>query len=64
MTPRTRYSFFIDDELAKGLKVLKARDGTPEAEAIRRAIGDYLKARGVTVGTKTPRKRGRTRKRG
>jgi hypothetical protein len=49
MTPRRRTSFFVDDELSAGLKALKARDGTPEAEAIRRAIAEYLDRRGVRV---------------
>jgi hypothetical protein len=38
MTPRKRYSFWIDDEQAAGLKVVKDRDGAPESEQIRRAM--------------------------
>ena len=51
MTPRKRYTFFIDRALDEGLKTLKQRDGTPESEAIRRAIADYLERRGVAVTT-------------
>ena len=42
-------------ELLEGLKALKGRDGTPEAEAIRRAIAAYLEHRGVKI--KADRKR-------
>jgi hypothetical protein len=42
-----RLSFFISEELDAGLKVLKARHGTPEAETIRRALAAYLTAKGV-----------------
>jgi hypothetical protein len=63
VSPRKRYTFFIDDEIAAGLKALKERDGIPESEAIRRAIADFLAARRVTVGTKAERKRAATRKR-
>ena len=60
MTPRKKYSFWIDDEQAEGLKVLKARDGVLESEQIRRAINDWLQKKGVK---KTGRKRASTRKR-
>lgn len=61
VSPRKRTSVFLDPELLAGLKALKARDGIPEAEAIRRAIAEHLARRGVTV--KTDRKRAATRKR-
>ena len=54
MTPRKRYSFWIDDEQAVGLKAVKVRDGVLESEQIRRAINDWLKKKGVK---KTGRKR-------
>ena len=60
MTPRRRYSFWIDDEQAEGLKVVKERDGVLESEQIRRAINDWLEKKGVT---KPERKRAVTRKR-
>jgi hypothetical protein len=61
MTPRKRYSFWIDDEQVEGLKAIKERDGVLESEQIRRAINAWLEQRGVTV--KTERKRAVTRKR-
>lgn len=60
MTPRKLYNFYIDPELAAGLKVVKARDGVPEGETIRRALAEYLGKKGAM---KTGRKRTRTRKR-
>ena len=53
MTPRRKYSFYIDDEQAQGLKVVKERDGVLESEQIRRAINEWLRVKGV----KTARKR-------
>ena len=32
MTPRKRYSFFLDDVMGAGLKALKQRGGISEAE--------------------------------
>ena len=61
LTLRKRTSVFLDEDLRDGLKALKRRDGTPEAEAIRRAIADYFDRRGVTL--KSERKRAATRKR-
>jgi Ribbon-helix-helix protein, copG family len=45
--PRRLYSFAIDQELAEALKRLKARDGAPESESIRRALAMYLTKKGV-----------------
>ena len=45
----TRYSFFLPDELKRGLEALKARDGINESEAIRRAVAEFLKRHRVTV---------------
>jgi hypothetical protein len=61
MMPRRKYSFWIDDKQAEGLKTVKERDGVLESEQIRRAIDDWLEKRGVSV--KAERKRGRSRKR-
>jgi hypothetical protein len=44
---RKRTSLFLDGHLSEGLKALKARDGIPEAEAVRRAVAEYLKAKGI-----------------
>jgi hypothetical protein len=59
VTPRARYSFFIEDEQKAGLRAVKERDGIPEAEQIRRAIDEWLETKGV----KPERKRAGTRKR-
>lgn len=60
MTPRKRYSFWIDEEQSDGLKEVKERDGVLESEQIRRAINHWLEKKGVR---KTDRKRAGTRKR-
>ncbi len=60
MTPRKLYTFYIDPELAEGLKALKERTGAPESESIRRALAEYLRKHGVI---KADRKRVRARKR-
>jgi hypothetical protein len=57
---RRKYSFWIDDGQAAGLKVVKARDGVLESEQIRRAINDWLEKKGVK---KAERPRASTRKR-
>jgi Ribbon-helix-helix domain len=56
--PRKRYSFWIDDEQADGLKVVKERDGVLESEQIRRAINDWLEKKGVRKADRE-RRRGR-----
>ena len=58
-----RVSFFLDSELELGLKALKGRIGIPQAEAIRRAIREYLERQGVAIDSKPERKRAVTRKR-
>jgi hypothetical protein len=57
VTPRTRklYSVWLDPEHLEGLKALKARDGAPESESVRRALSAYLKDKGVTRQTERPR---------
>ena len=60
MTARRRYSFWIDEEQAKGLKAVKERDGVLESEQIRRAINDWLEKKGVR---NPERKRAGARKR-
>jgi hypothetical protein len=61
--PKRRTSFFLEPEMGDGLKALKARDGVPEGEAIRRAVAEYLKKRGIVVKHKADRKRVSARKR-
>lgn len=63
MSPRRRYTFFIDEALAAGLKTLKERDGIAESEAVRRAIAGFLVERRISVDTRAERKRAATRKR-
>ena len=55
MTPRRKYSFWIDDEQAEGLKRVKERDGVLESEQIRRAIDRWLKEKGVRKTAKPAR---------
>jgi hypothetical protein len=47
MALKKRYTFFITEELDRGLKALKQRDGMPEAEALRRGLTAFLVAKGV-----------------
>jgi len=61
MTPRKLYNFYIDADLAAGLKALKERHGAPEGESVRRAVREYLERQGVI--NKAERKRAGTRKR-
>jgi predicted transcriptional regulator len=64
MPSRRRISFFLDRELEDGLQELKEKVGIPNAEAIRRAINDYLERQGVQVKeVKSERKRAATRRR-
>ena len=61
MTPvRKRYSFWINDVQAAGLKAVKETEDISESEQIRQAINDWLRKKGVT---KSDRKRAATRKR-
>jgi hypothetical protein len=60
MSTRRRYSFWIDETQARGLKVVKERDGVLESEQIRRALNAWLRRRGVArtdVGRGDPRPR-------
>lgn len=59
---RRQFNFMLDAELADGLKQLKARDGIPEAEQIRRSLRAWLESKGVTASpmvksTRRPRKK-------
>jgi hypothetical protein len=44
---RTPTTIYLDDDLRDGLKALKERDGISEAEAIRRAVREWLEERKV-----------------
>jgi hypothetical protein len=61
VTPRTRYTFFIDEDQRAALTAIKERDGISESEQIRRAIKAWVESKGVPV--KGERKRADTRKR-
>jgi hypothetical protein len=48
MSPvRKRYSFWINEAEAQGLKAIKEAEGTTESEQIRQAIRDWLKRKRV-----------------
>ncbi len=47
MTPRKRYSFWINDVQAAGLKAVKRAEDVTESEQIRQALNDWLKKKGV-----------------
>lgn len=53
MAPMKLTSFFITAEQAAGLKVLKARHGTPEGESTRRALTAYLRKQGALKAPRT-----------
>jgi hypothetical protein len=60
VTPRKRYSFWINDQQAEGLKAVKAAEDISESEQIRQAINEWLRKKGAI---KSAHKRARTRKR-
>lgn len=60
MVQRRLYNFRIDPDLDAGLKLVKARDGIPESEQIRRAVREWLERR---KAIKAARPRAVTRKR-
>jgi Ribbon-helix-helix protein, copG family len=47
VTPRKLYNFYIDPDLAAGLKRLKALERESEGAIVRRALRRYLEANGV-----------------
>ncbi len=64
MSPRKRTGLFMDEHLKAGLRALKERDGIPEAEAVRRAVAEFLKGKGIELedGTKPAPRRASTRR--
>ena len=60
VTPKKRYTFWIDPEQAAALDHVRERDGVLPSEQIRRALIDWFKKKGVA---KTGRKRVVARKR-
>ena len=61
MSPVSKtFTFAIPDDLKAGLRAIKDRDGTPEAEQIRRAIAMWLERNGIKADRKRPRGRKET----
>jgi hypothetical protein len=61
MTPKRRYTFWINEAEAEGLTKVKADEGIAESEQIRQAIRNWLKRKGVKA--KSERKRPGSRER-
>ena len=63
MTPseKKQTAFRIDPDILEGLQQLKARDGIPLSEQVRRALRLWLESKGVAK--KAERKRAVTRSR-
>ena len=57
---RRRINFYIDEDLADGLKAIKERDGASESEQIRRGIKLFLESKGLKF---TPARKGAKRRR-
>jgi hypothetical protein len=60
MSPKRRYTFWINDAEAEGLKRVKAEEGIAESEQIRQAIRDWLRRKRIAAARETngaPRKR-------
>ena len=53
------HSFYLEPELAAGLKTVKERDGISESEQVRRAVRLWLESKGLTVKPTTARKGGK-----
>jgi hypothetical protein len=51
LSPRKRYSFWINDVQAAGLKVVKDAEDISESEQIRQAINMWLKKKAVKPST-------------
>ena len=61
MTPKTASTFRIEDELMAALRDVKARDGVPISEQVRRALAMWIESKNVSV--KAPSRRsGKPRK--
>ena len=56
---RKRYTFWITDVQAEGLKRVKENEGTSESEQIRQALNEWLKKKGAI---ETGLRRGGTRR--
>jgi hypothetical protein len=63
MSTKRFTAFRIDEELLRALDELKARDGMSQAEAVRRALRDFLRTKGIRIDEQAVRPRVSTRKR-
>ena len=61
MSPKKVTTIRIDEDVVEGLQFVKDRDGVPVSEQVRRALGAWLKLKGVDL--KADRKRVGARKR-
>ena len=61
MSPRGRYTLFLEDYQREALKTIKERDGVSESEQVRRAIDEWHAKRGIK--TKTGKRHARTPRR-
>jgi hypothetical protein len=60
VSPKNRYTFFIDDAERAALTAIKERDGISESEQIRRAIKAWIELKGITKAASrrvSPRRR-------
>ena len=65
MTPPRRVAAYrLDEDLIEGLEKVWAKDGVQPSEQVRRAVRQWLEARGVIAKPKVPARRGRTRREG
>ncbi len=62
MTPKRRYTFWINEAEAEGLKQVKIDEGIAESEQVRQAIRDWLKKKGVDL--KAASRRAHNRRKG
>jgi hypothetical protein len=44
---KRRYTFWINESEAAGLRVIKEREGVTESEQIRQAIRDWIARKGI-----------------
>ena len=58
------HSFYLDPDLAAGLKLMKEQRGVPESEQVRRAIRAWLEGEGITLKSAPPARPARTRQKG
>ncbi len=59
---RMMHSFYLDPELSDGLKEIKDRDGINESEQVRRAVRQWLQAKGLKLKPPVSARKGGARK--